>query len=83
MDAKAADMILIDWIDSAGSAGWKLPEECCGELSKCQSVGFLVEETDEFYCVALNRSFNCNTENPFGDLMTIPKVAVTKVKRVK
>jgi hypothetical protein len=71
-------MLKIRWVDSWCSSGWTSRSECHGELMKCETVGFLVEEGQEHYCLALNRCIQ-DGFRPFGELVTIPKVSVISV----
>jgi hypothetical protein len=79
---KPPKIYLINWIDSCSQSGWATSEDCKADLSYCQSVGFLVEENKEAYCLALNRTTK-EGHRPFGELITIPKVAVKSVKAIK
>jgi hypothetical protein len=83
LDAKKSiKVLLIDWIDSCGNSGWLDSDVCKAELSQCQTVGFLVEETKDAYCVALNRT-TTKGHKPYGEIISIPKVAIKKVTLLK
>lgn len=71
-------MMYVEWVDSAGTNGWCTPHEveAAGEPMACSSVGFFVKETKTAIVLAQNRSEAKNTARPWGELMTIPKVAV-------
>ncbi len=63
----------IDSIDSMGSSGWNRPND----LEKCdmsiETVGILVQETDDAYIVATSR---CSHNLDVHGGLKIPKVAV-------
>ena len=67
--------ILVEWLDSASNPGWLSKDECKVEVSKCQTLGFLVDETDDGICLALNRTVTAGYK-PYGELVSIPKVAI-------
>ena len=73
-------ILLIDWVDSVNSSGWKPTDECKADLLICQTAGFLVEETKDAICLALNRTTRTGYY-PFGELVSIPKVAI-KARRI-
>jgi hypothetical protein len=74
---KQPDIYLVDWVDSCGRDGWLHEDECKAEVSRCQTVGFLVEETKEAIALALNRTAT-EGHRPFGEIITIPKCAILK-----
>jgi len=77
-------ILKIDWIDSASEHGWLSTQEIkeLEGVAKCQTVGYLVKETKELISIAQNRSTD-NTHYPFGEIITIPKVAVIKRRELK
>jgi len=77
-----ASIMLINWVRSCSRSGWLKYHECSGRLSLCQSIGFVVEETKELYCLAQNKT-NTEGHQRYGDLISIPKVAVIKAVKIK
>lgn len=79
------DRVEIDWIDSIETGGWQnlseqIFDKCLAEMT---SVGFYLDSDNEFIaiCDALN-----NAKEPdrmVNNIMRIPLVAVTKVKKLK
>jgi hypothetical protein len=66
---------LVTWIDSMSSSDWTPVEDVSEKLRTTQSVGFLIEETEEYIVLALSideqtRSINC--------WQYIPRVAIKK-----
>ena len=74
-------ILLIDWIDSSSTSGWQSRSECKICICTCKTVGFLVDESKDFICVALNKT-TTETHQPYGDLITIPKIAIKKIIRI-
>jgi len=73
---------LIDWIDSVSNPGWKNGDGLNPPLAQCQTVGFYVSESEEALTVALNRG-ETNCYSPYGDLISIPKVAIKRKRILK
>ena len=78
------DIYLIDWVDSMSSSGWKTSEQIDEYIPKalCQSAGFFVKETKDFIVLALSRDLT-EDNSPFADLISIPKVAILKRKKIR
>lgn len=74
MDMKA---VKVEWLDiCSGTPNWaRLDDLEVGPL-KCESVGWLVKETDEYICIAQNYN---EEENLVADTMTFPKAIITKI----
>lgn len=68
--------VYVEWVDSARSYDWERLDEFEGEPVECESIGWLIKETDKYVIIAQNLGYEpvqvCNT-------MTIPKCAVTKM----
>lgn len=73
--------VWIEWIDSMHTAGWADRDLCeSKKLSNCKTLGWLIKETKDIFIIGL--SFDNQTDS-FGQLLTIPKVAVKKVRKLK
>lgn len=72
------DIVYVEWLDTVTTTGWCSPAAIAkvGEPSHCRSVGFMVKETDVTITLALNSSITPEAW-PFGELVTIPKSAIT------
>lgn len=68
--------VFVEWVDSAGSSGWRSLSELHTDLIHCQTLGWLVLEDREKITIALNAVFDGGSDRPFGEFVTIPKVAV-------
>lgn len=77
-------ILQIDWIDSASEHGWLSTSEVENRptVAHCQTVGYLVKETKDVVSIAQNRDMD-GTHYPFGEIITIPKVAIKKKKILK
>jgi len=73
---------LIDWIDAAGSEGWKSSSDLDLPIMKVQTIGFYISENEESITVALNRAVN-DGYYPYGELISIPKVCIKRKKIIK
>lgn len=74
--AKKLRPVMVEWIDSISASGWgelKEPEDM-----RCASVGHLIEKSKDRVVICQNMSML----NP-GHHMTIPRVAVTRITRLK
>lgn len=70
----------IEWVDSNMNHGWRTKGEIARkkEHLSCYSIGFLIEETDD----TVSFSASWDLTDGFADAMTIPKVAITKMREV-
>lgn len=69
---------LVVWIDSSSRFGWLDTEDSKVAIWKCQSIGFLIDETDEGIALAESRSEPKAGHKPYADVISIPKVAILK-----
>ena len=68
--------VMVDWIDSIGQSGWGSYDHVTD--MRCTSVGHLIKRDKNGIVLALNKSaYN------HGDYITIPAVAIKKVRRLK
>lgn len=77
--------LYVEWVDSCGSAGWQ-GDAAIKEAEQpflCATAGFFVSENKEVLVLALNRAVTHNSAKPYGELMTIPKVAIRKRRDLK
>lgn len=67
--------VMVDWIDSVSQSGWG---EYAGADLRCTSVGFLIKNDKDVVVLALN-------DNAYqsGQYITIPKIAVKKIRRLR
>jgi len=68
----------VQWEDSAGTHGWQLHRDGQYGTVMCHSVGWMVEKSKNRVVMALNWN-----EGQIGEIMTIPKSAVRKMKRLR
>lgn len=72
----------IEWIDSCASKGWGTRDFHLKEFaySKCRSTGYVIEDTKKY--IAIAQSIGDDTHN-MSDLISIPRVAIKKIKILK
>lgn len=75
--------VYVQWVDSGGHRGWRDPDDLNLEPMYCETLGWLVRKTEDTVTVALNGVFDNTSSAPFGEFVTIPRVAITKMRRVK
>lgn len=71
------EIVYVRWIDSESGSGWTECGEFLAPLTYCHSVGFLIHQDAEKYVLA--NSYDPETDSA-NATMTIPRVAVKKVK---
>ena len=76
VDFKVGDLIEIDWVDSYSLEGWMDEDVKQLDDHTCKTVGYVVVERKDWITTTASTS---NGGNIHGCL-SIPKVAVTKVK---
>ena len=72
--------IYLQWQDSGGHNGWQNPADLHQTPMHCETLGWFVGENAECITVALNGCFDGTSSKPFGEFVTVPKVAITKRK---
>ena len=70
--------IYVEWLDATTKSGWHETSDC--GLLKCHTLGFLMDETDDFITVAAT---HVPDDSGMISSNTIPKVWITKRKRIK
>lgn len=78
MSKAKLNLVLIEWVDSIGSSGWKHDFEQSD--MRCVSAGHLIEKTKDRIIIAMNKSLHADG---YGDYMEIPLCAVTKITKLK
>ena len=54
MDYQAPRIVWIEWLDSNTTHGWRTKETTPQDMDhlRCESIGFLVDETDDLVSIA-------------------------------
>jgi len=73
-------LLLIEWIDSCSSGGWKGKEDINTEPSHCFSVGLAFKETEEAITLVLS---GANDTREYADTMTIPVGSIKRIRELK
>lgn len=76
--------IYIEWVDSSVVRGWQSQEglPAAMAIARCATIGFYVSEDKNVLALALNASVDGKC-SPFGEVVSIPKAAITKRKAIK
>jgi hypothetical protein len=74
---KKLNVVYLEWYDSCSSTGWE--EKGDDSYSKIRTVGILVSENKKCLTVSTSKSIHKH----FMDKLTIPKVCITKRKKVR
>ena len=79
---KHHSMVLVSWIDSQATRGWQHFEKADQRPSRCESVGYLLSKTKESVVLAQSRTLDRDAL-PWGELLTIPRGAVRRIRRLE
>ena len=76
-------LVMVEWVDSRGAnSEWEWhTKRVKRSICECVSAGWLVEETEEFVCIASHIGIDDPCQS-CGD-MIIPKVAVKKITELE
>ncbi len=80
MKPNLGDLVLIKWLDSATPADrsyWQ-DKATHARIAKCQSAGWVVHAGKNTLALAQTQSPDQN-----GGLISIPRIAITKMKRLR
>lgn len=70
-------VVRVTWRDSAGYEAWVNPEKEPLRVSVIESVGFLIEEKDDYIALALNHATSPD-DVPWSSVTVIPIEAIVK-----
>lgn len=79
--------VIVDWVDSSSMRGvWHMPSdinsEIAGGLQRMRSIGWVFSENDKMLVLVSGAGVSTNADSMQG-VMFIPKVAITRTRRVK
>jgi hypothetical protein len=77
-------MVLVSWVDSCSNSGWQRFNDApkgFWQPSRCETVGFLIHDSKHAITLALSRGAD-EFSSDFSETMTIPRVAITKIKKL-
>lgn len=71
-------LVEVEWVDSHVHDRWVSPEKILEtQLARCRSVGYLVQDTEEFVTIAQSLGVRPDGEvEEYGQPITIPRVAL-------
>ena len=84
LNVKKGDIVEVDWVDSSTPVNpWHSKEAIDSsrderEPLKCKSVGYLNRFTDKVLIIYQSETFS-----EYGDIFTIPSIAVLSIKVIK
>jgi len=79
--SKKAYKVEISWVDATGHTGWQSVDEAMDRrLVLMHTLGYLIDSNDKF--VKMVRSVE-DGGNDVGDVFTIPRDWVQRIKRLK
>ena len=70
-------VVMVDWVDSSGSAGWRSPEEVEEISLKVQSVGILIASYK--HQIVISHSVDLNAGSVYGTF-SIPRCAIKRLR---
>jgi len=76
--------VLVEWTDSYTITGWQMLADVI-EIptgGECRTVGYLLQETDDFMIIALNVDIQEGVVLKVGEVMFIPKAVVKTVTKL-
>ena len=77
--AKSLNAVLINWVDSNVTHGWRV-DDCSGSnIAHCRTVGLLKAENEKEVTVALGDS-DCGS---VLETITIPRGCITSIRKLR
>ena len=71
--------VQVKWVDSVRSDGWQYVEDIKADCIDCETIGYLVAETDRCYCLTSTLGLN---PLQLCQYISIPKCAVKEFKEL-
>lgn len=71
-------IVYIEWIDSSGVDGWINEDDYTPELQTIDSIGYLVDETDEHITICAHKT----STGIIGSPITIPKRCIIEQTQI-
>ena len=81
MANKLPPVLYVEWVDALVDSGWEKFDKV-SDIHKCQSVGFLVRETDNSIILAAAVSEDTDGKEANATI-AIPKAWIKKKRRIK
>ena len=75
---KVGEMVIIRWLDSATTPGWKKAGTKPNMSLECKTVGFVIADKPGCFVVAQNWSEN----DDYGEQMVIPRGCIRRITAV-
>lgn len=74
-------LVHIQWVDSTSTSGWGTGVELNANMT-VETVGLLLHEARDRVVVAAHIGYHNDGPHSFHSQMTIPRVAITKMRRL-
>ena len=78
---KELTVVSVSWVDSASHPYWQ-DRETDYDVLKCHSVGFLIDDNEEFIAIAQSAGLDSGAK-PWADVIVIPKCSVQAMESIK
>ena len=75
-------LVHVTWVDSTYEEGWVKTSQIVKSLNSCESIGWLVRETDDFITIAGHISNIRGQESVFQGVITIPRRSIELMTEV-
>ena len=76
---KIGSLVHIFWADSTLENRWSNVDGMVSGVDDCESIGWLVRDATDFITISGHRS---NKTDSWAGIMTIPRIAIKKIKRI-
>jgi hypothetical protein len=82
MTQRKYPLVEIEWTDSCSSNGWGTPERHMSKytISRCRSVGYLIERNAKH--VIVSQSLSDDTGNA-AEVLAVPASCIKRLRRLK
>ncbi len=76
------EVFLVKWRDSSSQSGWRSIEDVSDEPLICESVGFVVKESNSSLVLALSLMDQEQASKPVGDTIIIPTESIISKQKL-
>lgn len=78
------DPVEVEWVDSEREDGWILTRDSQPPTTlECRTVGMLYKATDDYVTIVLSNGGIGQRDEQYCGSITIPRVAITSIRRLK
>jgi hypothetical protein len=80
---KVGELVMVQWLDAAGYAGWQEDDGGRYTGAPVASVGWVVQVDELIVALSPHTALDDNSIEPHGDVMAIPKGMVMRWQVIK